>query len=76
MSNGYASFLQSENAVLNWYEREELMKRIEKNNPSETWFRLVLLEAMLFEPYYPLSLEKDKKGNEIPSKNTRISILH
>ena len=68
MSNGYASFLQSENAVLNWYEREELMKRIEKNNPSETWFRLVLLEAMLFEPYYPLSLEKDKKGNEIPSK--------
>ena len=68
MSNGYASFLQSENAVLNWYEKEDLLKKIEKNNPSETWFRLVLLEAMLFEPYYPLSLEKDKKGNEIPSK--------
>lgn len=68
MSNGYASFLQSENAVLNWYEKKDLLKKIEKNNPSETWFRLVLLEAMLFEPYYPLSLEKDKKGNEIPSK--------
>ena len=68
MSNGYASFLQSENAVLNWYEKEDLLKKIEKNNPTETWFRLVLLEAMLFEPYYPLSLEKDKKGNEIPSK--------
>ena len=68
MSNGYASFLQSENAVLNWYEKEDLLKKIEENNPSETWFRLVLLEAMLFEPYYPLSLEKDKKGNEIPSK--------
>lgn len=68
MSNGYASFLQSENAVLNWYEKEDLLKKIEKYNPSETWFRLVLLEAMLFEPYYPLSLEKDKKGNEIPSK--------
>lgn len=68
MSNGYAGFLQSENAVLNWYEKEDLLKKIEKNNPSETWFRLVLLEAMLFEPYYPLSLEKDKKGNEIPSK--------
>ena len=23
---------------------------------------------MLFEPYYPLGLEKDKKGNDIPSK--------
>ena len=68
MSNGYASFLQSENAVINWYEKEDLLKKIEKNNPTETWFRLVLLEAMLFEPYYPLSLEKDKKGNEIPSK--------
>lgn len=68
MSNGYASFLQSENAVLSWYEKEDLLKKIEKNNPTETWFRLVLLEAMLFEPYYPLSLEKDKKGNEIPSK--------
>lgn len=68
MSNGYASFLQSENAVLNWYEKEDLLKKIEENNPSETWFRLVLLEALLFEPYYPLSLEKDKKGNEIPSK--------
>ena len=68
MSNGYASFLQSENAVLNWYEKEDLLKKIEKNNPSETWFRLVLLEAMLFEPYYPLGLENDKKGNEIPSK--------
>lgn len=68
MSNGYASFLQSENAVLNWYEKKDLLKKIEENNPSEIWFRLVLLEAMLFEPYYPLSLEKDKKGNEIPSK--------
>lgn len=68
MSNGYASFLQSENAVLNWYEKEDLLKKIEKNNPTETWFRLVLLEAMLFEPYYPLGLEKNKKGNEIPSK--------
>lgn len=63
MSNGYASFLQSENAVLNWYEKEDLLKKIEENNPSETWFRLVLLEAMLFEPHYPLSIEKDKKGN-------------
>ncbi len=25
MSNGYDSFLQSENTVLNWYERESLL---------------------------------------------------
>jgi hypothetical protein len=30
---------------------------------------LVLLEAMLFEPYYPLGIEKDKKGNDVPVKN-------
>ncbi len=41
---------------------------MEENEPSGTWFRLVLLEAMLFEPYYPLGLEKDKKGNDIPSR--------
>ena len=44
------------------------MKKIEESEPEGIWFRLVLLEAMLFEPYYPLSLEQDKKGNDIPSK--------
>lgn len=68
MTNGYASFLQSENARLHWHDLESLFKLIKENNPSGTWFRLVLLEAMLFEPYYPLSLEKGKKGQEAPSK--------
>ncbi len=69
MSKGFASFSQVENAELHWYDSEnELVKKIEENNPQNTWFRLTLLEAMLFEPYYPLSLEKDKKGNDIPSK--------
>ena len=27
-----------------------------------------MVEMMLFEPYYPLGLEKDKNGNDIPSK--------
>ena len=33
-----------------------------------TWFRLALLEAMLFEPYYPLTIETDKKGNAVPCR--------
>lgn len=44
------------------------MQIVENNNPKDVWFRLVLLEAMVFEPYYTLALEKDKKGNEVPSK--------
>ena len=69
MANGFASFLQLEGAELHWYNDEkELIQKVEENDPHNTWFRLVLLEAMLFEPYYPLSLEKDKKGNDVPSR--------
>ncbi len=68
ISKGFASFLQLEGAEINWYSEQELIQKIEENQPQNTWFRLVLLEAMLFEPYYPLGLEKDKKGNDIPSK--------
>lgn len=69
MSGGFASFLHVKDAKLHWFKDEkELIQRVEENKPNEIWFRLVLLEAMLFEPYYPLSLEKDKKGNDIPSK--------
>ena len=65
---GFASFIQDENAELHWYNRDELEKRIDENNAEGVWYRLVLLEAMVFEPYYPLSIEKDKKGNDVPSK--------
>ena len=68
MEIGFAGFMQDENAELHWYESEELADRINANKPEGVWYRLVLLEAMVFEPYYPLSLEKDKKGNEVPSK--------
>lgn len=69
MSNAFSSFLQVEDAKLHWYNDErELIQKVEENEPHNTWFRLVLLEAMLFEPYYPLSLEQDKKGNDIPSR--------
>jgi len=71
ISKGFSSFLQIEGAELYWYTEQELIQKIEENEPRNTWFRLVLLETILFEPYYSLGLEKDKKGNEIPSKKYR-----
>ncbi|MDL2232509.1 hypothetical protein LJC63_02875 [Ruminococcaceae bacterium OttesenSCG-928-L11] len=68
MTKGFSSFLQIEGATLHWYTKQELRHEIEGCNPHDTWFRLVLLEAMLFEPYYALSVEQDKKGNDTPSK--------
>lgn len=68
ISKGFSSFLQIEGAKLNWYSEQELIQKIEENEPQNSWFRLILLEAMIFEPYYPLGLEKDKKGNDMPSK--------
>ena len=68
MTGGFASFVQIPDAVLHWYSEQELLEKIEANNPTGTWFRLALLEAMLFEPYYPLTIETDKKGNAVPSK--------
>ena len=74
MTNGFASFVQIPDAALHWYSEQELLTKIETNCPSGTWFRLALLEAMLFEPYYPLTIETDKKGNATPSK--KYSSLH
>ncbi len=68
MTAGFSSFVQIPDAVLHWYSEQELLAKIEVNNPTGTWFRLALLEAMLFEPYYPLTIETDKKGNAVPSK--------
>ena len=68
MTAGFSSFVQIPDAVLHWYSEQELLAKIEANNPTGTWFRLALLEAMLFEPYYPLTIETDKKGNAVPCK--------
>ncbi len=74
MEIGFSDFMQDKTAQLHWYSKEELFKKINENEPNGVWYRLVLLEAMIFEPYYPLSVEKDKKGNEVPSK--KYSSLH
>lgn len=68
MSIGFPEFVGDSNAELHWYNKKELMDKIKNNSPEKPWFRLVLLETMLFEPYYTLSLVKDKDGKEIPSK--------
>ena len=68
MELGYSDFVGEEDAKLNWYSKYELIERIKSMKPEGIWFRLVLLEAMAFEPYYPLAFEKDKAGKEKPSK--------
>ncbi len=68
ISDGFESFTQVPGAEMHWYSMNELYQRISENNPNEPWYRLILLEAMLFEPYYPLGMEKDKKGNDVPCK--------
>ena len=68
ITSGFSNFLQIDNVTMEWYSENELIKIIEENSPEKPWFRLVLLESMLFEPYFPLGLQKDKKGKDIPSK--------
>lgn len=68
MSIGFSNFVGLEGAELHWYSKEELIEKVKENEPEKPWLRLILLETMLFEPYYPLSLGKDKKGNDAPSK--------
>ncbi|WP_316531498.1 hypothetical protein [Finegoldia magna] len=67
MTKGFKGFMNSMNTELNWYSLEELHEKIRLNSSEKPWFRLVLLEAMLFEPYFPLKTETDKKGKEVPS---------
>lgn len=72
ITEGFSSFLQLKDAKMHWYSEEELLKKIQQNNPDEIWFRLVLLEAMIFEPYFPLGTETDKKGREKPSEKYKV----
>lgn len=67
IKDGFPFFVGDKNAVLHWFSLQELYNAINANCPGQPWFRLVLLEAMLFEPYYPLGSEVNKKGEEVPS---------
>ena len=49
---------------INWYtDVSELNKQIEaefSGEPNSIWYDLVLLEVVLFVPYYPLNVEKEE----------------
>ena len=68
MELGFPSFLNMPDVKLHWYDRIELLNKINELGYKERWYKLVLLEAMIFEPYYTISTEKNEKGEEIPSK--------
>ena len=68
ITKGYSEFTNEKDAVLHWYSREELLETIQSLHPEETWFSMVLLEASLFTPYFPITTEQNKDGEEIPSK--------
>jgi hypothetical protein len=67
MEVGFPAFVNNPQAVLQWYSQEELLEKLHNTDCSGVWLKLVLLEAMLFEPYYVLSIEKGKKGKDVPS---------
>ena len=62
IETGFPGFTNDPHAVLHWYDESTLLKKIAENDPSQVWFRLVLLEVMVFEPYYPLSVVNGSKG--------------
>lgn len=68
IESGFSDFVQDKDVTLHWLTIEELTQKIKSNDPSKPWFRLVILESMLFEPYFPLSTEKDNKGHLVASK--------
>lgn len=75
ISNGFAKFVEKPDAVMHWYSEDKFYQEVEKNDPHQPWFRLVLLEAMLFEPYFPLSMI-EKKGNMVPDKTYNFLRYH
>lgn len=74
IGKNFELFTQVPGAKIDWYTLDELHNRIDRENPSQVWFRLILLEAMFFEPYYPFKVQKDKKGNYALTK--RYSLLN
>lgn len=75
MFREFFQFLQMENVQLRWYSNAlQLLNVIDHNNPELLWYCLVLMEAMTFKPYFPLSMKTDKKGNQVPGRKQRLEI--
>lgn len=67
ITKGFPSFVQQKTEI-NWLTEEELLIKIHSNNPQESWFKLVIVESFIFEPYFPLSVEVNLKGKSVISK--------
>ena len=72
ITKGFSNFIGVEDAVMKWYDFDDLKIKIKENHPEQRWFKLLILEALLFEPYFTLSVEKDKNGNDKPSKKYQV----
>lgn len=72
IAEGFPSFIGDVNATLSWMDEDELYRTIEDEGADGVWFRLALLEAMLFEPYYSLSPE-DEAGNALKALGANIA---
>ena len=71
IERNFPAFTGVRGARITWCDGEAgLVRRIEAAAPEGTWFRLVLLEAMLFEPYFALSAEEPKKYRDLRSPLT------
>lgn len=73
MEAGFESHTEVTGAKLKWYSLDELFQHIEANNPEQgCWYRILLLEAMTFKPYYAFEEEADAKGKTIPTKKYKF----
>lgn len=64
---GFAGFTNVEGAEIHWYSSSELRAKF-GDQLNTVWFKLIILESMLFQPYFPLTTEEDEDGKPVPSK--------
>ena len=69
---GFPKIVNNKNAVLHWYSMNEIIHMIQEKNPNNTWFSIVLMEAVMFTPYYPLTFAAKINGELTPSKKYSV----
>lgn len=61
IDKGFSYFVGDDKAKIHWYDKEELMNKIDSMNPKKDyWYKVVLLESMLFTPYFTILLNNNK----------------
>lgn len=65
----FSRLAKKEVIKINFLSLEELINKIENTSfNNNIWLKWVLLDLMIFEPYFPLNMDIDKKGNKSPCK--------